>query len=124
MREKWSNRKHLVASTARKLEREISATSAQMIRDELAPFIEREKIRLTKRGYKIGSKGLTRIEKLWKGKEPTLAKEEAEAARAAETHLRMARTSLGMDEGKPTSGALNLDILCGQAVVQIATPAA
>jgi transcriptional regulator with XRE-family HTH domain len=118
-REKWRPRAKLVQATARKLEAELDERSVSIIRDELAPFIEREKIRLTKRGYRIGSKGLTRVEKLWKNLNPDNPKGEADGARAAETFLRMARTSLGMDDGKAPAGSVNLNILTGQAAVQV-----
>lgn len=119
MREKWKGTKRLVLQTAAKLEADLTVEAKQMIRDELAPFIEAKKIQITKRGVKVGERGLSRVEKLWRGSKPTDAKEEADAARAADTFLRMARTSLGMNEGSGISGALTLNILSNQAAISV-----
>lgn len=119
MSDHWQQRKRLVSQVARKLEADLSDKSLEIIRDELQPLIEAEKVKITKRGIKISNRGLSRIEKLWKAQFPANAKSEADGARAAETFLRMARTSLGMNEGTAQNGSLCLSILTGQAAVQI-----
>lgn len=121
-RENWQqkakiNRK-LVAGAIVNLEKRVNARAQQLVEQELAPLIEREKEKITKRGIKIGNKGLSRIEKLWRQKVPTSTRDESDGARAAETFLRIARTSLGMGDGAPIAGPLS-PILISHSAVQI-----
>jgi len=122
MRENWSQRAKLVAATASKLEAEVGEAIKQEIRDELAPLIAAKKVEITKRGIHVAERGLSRIESLWDDQRPSEAKVEADGARAAEIFLRLARTSLGMNDGTGLGGALNVNILANQAAIGVSVP--
>lgn len=119
MREKWSQPGKMVQRAASKLKASINEKMIAKVQDQLAPYIEREKVKITKRGIRLGNHGLTRIERLWKSQHPTIAKAEADGARAAETFLRMARTSLGMSDGSAAAGPVNVNILTNRSAVQV-----
>lgn len=117
----WRQRKRLVAQAARKLEAQLDEKALAHVKDQLTPFIEAHKVKITKRGVRIGNLGLSRIEQLWRKHKPSDAKAEADGARAADILLRMARVSLGMDDGKTNGGSLSLRILTGQTAVELQT---
>lgn len=123
MREKWSQRKRLVESAARKVESQITERIEEQVRNELAPWIEAKRTEITKRGVNVSERGLSRVEEGLDAVESGDSKSVSEIARAAETFLRMARVSLGMSDGSSVGGALNLQILTNQAAVQINPPA-
>lgn len=125
-RERWKQKakigRKLVKGALRDLEAAANAKARQMVANELAPYIERQKEKITRRGIKIGNRGLSRIEKLWRDKkQPSSTRDESDGARAAETFLRIARTSLGMGDGAPIAGPLS-PILISHSAVQIVTP--
>lgn len=121
MRQHWSQKAKLIQRTACLLESEMRAAEKQVIRDDLAPLLAKKREEITKRGISVAERGLSRVESLWDNSPPTESKAEAEGARAAETFLRMARTSAGMD-GSGIAGALNLSILTNQAAIQFVAP--
>jgi hypothetical protein len=119
MREKWMQRSKLVRLAASDLEAKLARSVKSAVEDELAPFIEAHKARITKRAVKMSNRGLSRLDSLWKQQKPSQAKQEAEAAKTLETLVRVARTSLGMGDGSPVGSVVSLNILTNQAAVQV-----
>lgn len=121
-KENWKQNHKLAKTLVREavvsIEKQVHEQARKMVENELAPYIERQKDKITRRGIKIGNRGLSRIEKLWRNKKPDSTREESDGARAAETFLRIARTSLGMSEGVPVAGPLS-PILISHSAVQI-----
>lgn len=119
MRERWNQRARIMRKAAAGLESDFEERAQLEIRKELAPFIEKNKTKITKRGVELYKRGIKRIEKIWASQDPTDPKKESEAAKAVETLFRVGRTALGMNDGSSPTGSINLNILTNQAAVQV-----
>jgi len=119
MREKWKQGAKLVRATAAKLEAVATEIAEKRLQEELQPWIQQMQERTQRRGFALGEKGMSRIEKVLDTTNPVDAKEEANWARAAQTFVSIARTSLGMSDSSATAGPLNLQILTNQAAIQV-----
>lgn len=122
MREKWKQGAKLVRATVLELEARADDMAKEKMSRDLAPWIEQAKTEVTKRGFAIGEKGMSRVEEAWNVIKPSDGKDEANFARAAETFLRMARTSLGMNDSSAGPQPLSLTILTNQAAVAVNAP--
>jgi len=111
-----------VAKAASELEAQVEERAQQIVKDQLQPFIEKHKTKITKRAVLLSNRGLTRLERLWQKNKPSEAKVEAEAAKTLETLVRVGRVSLGMGDGSPVGGSVSLNILTNQAAVQVISP--
>lgn len=118
MREKWRQHAKSVKKTTIDLEAEINERALARVRDDLAPWIEEQKVKFTKRGFHLASNGISRVERMFDSDSPLDAKEESYISKAAETYHRMGRVALGMGDGSST-GSINLNILTNQAAVQV-----
>ncbi len=119
LREGWKRNAVLVRQTANQLQSAIQAKVKAHIENELAPFIEAEKEKFTRRGIKLAKRGLVRVEKFFKANPAVDAKNDSMIAKAGETWHRVGRTALGMSDGTTAVAPLNLAILGGHTAVQI-----
>lgn len=119
MREGWTRNAILLRKTAKEIDARIQARVKATIADELEPLIAAEKVKFTKRGIKLANRGLSRVDKYMRSNKTVDAKEEAMISKAGSTYHDMGRKALGMNDGSPTGGAVNLNILTNQAAVQV-----
>lgn len=124
MREKWKQGSKLVRAAVRDVEARAGELAQERVANDLAPWIAQMRSEITKRGYRLGERGIERIERMFETLEPDDGKTEANVANAAERYLRLARTSLGMNDGGGVGGAVNLSILTNQAAVQVVASSA
>ncbi len=120
IREKWVQRSKLVRKSALAIDARLNASIQRKVEAELAPWIETEKTKWTKRGHKLAAKGVSRAERYFKRVPVADARDEANIAKAAETYHRIGRVALGMSDGSPVSGSVNLNILTNQAAIAVA----
>jgi hypothetical protein len=122
MREGWkkldSANKKIIVRASKALEAEIENRAADLVADQLAPFIEAHKAKITRRAVKLSNRGLSRLEQLWR-KPPEAAKSESEGAKTLETFVRVARVSLGMSDGTAGTSPLTLNVLANHSAIQI-----
>jgi hypothetical protein len=121
MRENWKQKAQLARANITKLEAIIEERANAKAIEELAPFIEEHKTRITKRGVEMSNAGLDRLERLWLKIKPDSSKTEAEGAKTLQTLIAVARTSLGMGDNTGAIGNLNVQILTNQAQIAVAT---
>lgn len=119
MREKWKQNAKLVQLTANDLAAEIDKKVKGKLREELAPWIEEQRVRFTKRGFHVADRGMNRVVEMMDSTPDPDAKEEAFISKAAETYHRIGRVALGMSDGTAPGGSINLSILTNQAAVQV-----
>lgn len=99
--------------------KDAAAQAAASILDQLQPIIEREKAEHIQTQI-LRSKGhLSRLDHFLKRKSPLEPKDEAYLSKAVSSHVTDLRRTLGMNDGAGFSGNLNVQILAGQAAVQL-----
>lgn len=122
--EAWIQGRRLVKASVHALEKKIEARVQHRLEHDLAPFIEREKTKFTKAGLKIAKRGLKRTESYFEATPVTDPKMDAFIAKAATDWHRMGRVALGMGDGSPVAGSVNLNILTNQATISASEPKA
>lgn len=121
-REGWMQNAKLVRKSVSALEAKIEEKTRVLVDRQMAPWIEEQKIKFTKRGFKVADRGIKRVVKMMDAKPDPDAKEEAFISKAAETYHRIGRVALGMSDGSPVGGVFNLGILTNHAAVQFVAP--
>lgn len=91
---------------------------AETLADKLQPLIESEKVELTTTQIRRSKGHLSRLDRYLERKTPLEPKDEAYLAKAVSSHLSDFRKTLGMSENG-FSGNLSVQILAGQAAVQV-----
>jgi hypothetical protein len=119
-REGWVQAAKLARKTARDIDAKLQSAVEARVRDELAPWIEKEKERFTKRGFKLALTGVKRAERYFKRVPDADAKSEANIAKAADTYHRMGRLALGMSDGAGVGGTYSVNVLANHAMIQAA----
>lgn len=119
MRYHWQQRAKLVRKVARGMESDVNEKIVARVMEELQPYIEDHKIKITKQGVQMGKRGLARLNTLWKNGKPSSSKAEAEGAKTLETLVRVVRTSLGMNDGQAIATPLSGAILISHSAVKI-----
>lgn len=120
MNEKWRQNSQIVKKAIGDLEAEVESRVEKRVKEELAPWIEEEKVKFTKRGVKVANRGMNRIEKLFKS--VPNAKDESYISKAAESYHRIGRTALGMNDDHAPGGAFTISVLANHAAVQFNAP--
>jgi hypothetical protein len=120
MREKWIQRARLVRKSALDIEAKLKETVEARVRDELAPYIEKEKERFTRAGLKLAKLGMKRSERYFKTNRVVEAKSEANIAKAFSTYHREGRLALGMSDGAGVGGTYSVNVLANHAMIQAA----
>ncbi len=115
-REGWHKHETTVKLAARNLALKAAATIAE---DKLAPWIEKEKAKLTRAGLLTGKRGIVRISRFQRANKVIDARDEANIAKAFESYHRAARSALGMGEGTVPGGVLHFQMLANKAAIQI-----
>jgi len=129
-REGWQRKDSLALATVRAVENEsktIVAETAAIVgkqlradlQNSLAPWLEREKAKHVRTQVHRAKRALKQIDS---HVQPTVSlspKDSAFIARAADQWDTIARRNLGMNDGSPTAGSLNLNILTNHSAVQI-----
>jgi hypothetical protein len=144
--EKWAKQRNLAlqianglkSETDRLVQIETEKAGQQIVRSvikDLQPFIEREKRDQIKRAIKRSKLAQKRLSKVADGYQvydsksgqlvnvECAPKDEMHIASAEEKYDSIIRRNLGMDDGKAPAGSVNLNILTGQAAVQVNAPA-
>ncbi len=112
-REGWVQAAKLARKTARQIDAKLQSAVQARVENELAPWIEKEKERFTRRGFKLALTGVKRTERYFKRVPEADAKSEANIAKAADTFHKMGRLALGMTDGSsPTGGPVQVNIVC------------
>lgn len=92
---------------------------AESLADKLQPIIEAEKVELTHAQIRRSKGHLGRLDRYLDRKTPLEPKDEAYLAKAVSSHLNDFRKTLGLGDGSGFSGNLSVQILAGQAAVQV-----
>lgn len=130
MLQKWKKQDRALVVTADRIQEQTQAAilqasqgviekAARSFVDKLEPLIAREKTRYTRAMIKRQRVHHARLDQLAESNKLKTARDEAMFAKALVTHDDIMRRTLGMDDGKPVAGSLNLSILTGQAAVQV-----
>lgn len=118
IREKWVQNAKLVRRTAASIEAEIDNKVRAKVADELAPWIEKQKTKYTKRTFRLAARGLGRVERIFSTETNPNSRTEANIAKAAETYTKLGRVALGMSDGSGSASAISVNLRSDQAAVQ------
>lgn len=116
-----SARKIVAAATDEAIQiaaKDAAQAAAASIVDQLQPWIEQEKIAHVKAQVERAKRNLSRLDLYVSDNELLGAKEEAHYAKSIDIFDNVTRRNLGMSDSA-TSGNLNVQILAGQAAVQV-----
>jgi hypothetical protein len=122
-REGWTKREKMVKTALRNLEIKAEAKAIALVEDKLAPWIEDQKSKFTKRTFAVANRGVSRVSNYQrKTKDNVEARDEANMAKALESFTRVGRLALGLGDGQAPTGTLNFQMLSNKTAIQISSP--
>ncbi len=122
MREGWRKRVLLAEEALAKVEAEAEAKAISKSMNELAPWIEEQKTKFIKRSFAVANSGIGRIRTFQRSNKASDPRNEANTAKAAESWSRVGREALGLTNGSPASGPIQVNVLTNRSAVQIISP--
>jgi hypothetical protein len=117
--EGWIQRKRIARAAIKSGEAKIIQSLRAKAEQELAPWLEAEKVKFTRKGVRVARVGMSRVERMFRQQQKPDPKSEAFISKAAETYHRVGRVALGMSDGTAPVMPLNLAILGNHTAVQI-----